>query len=261
MPRKQLLFASLVTMLSISTIAPRAAFALQVMIDPGHGGIDTGTAHSGVQEKDLVLKIANYLQVLLRDNPIYTVDMTRTADQHVALSERVKKAESAQADLFISLHANSNPSTRVKGMELYFQNSLPPDEESVLLAAQENHNERSTTLATMTAPSKKSDVLAIVEDLHRQYRAKSSLAMTQLLSQTWKETEPTAHAAIKQAPFYVVSKTSMPSVLIEVGFLSHPQESQKLASPKYQQEIAQKIYKAIGHYKEMMDNLDGQALE
>jgi N-acetylmuramoyl-L-alanine amidase len=239
--------------------------ALEVMIDPGHGGIDTGTANVSLREKDLVLKVAGYLNTLLKDNPLYSVKMTRTSDQHVSLAERVKRAENAQADLFLSLHANSNPSTRVKGMELYFQNSLPPDEESLLLAAQENSNERAQTLKAhgiaSSSPSKKSDVLAIVEDLHRQYRARSSLAMTQLLSKNWLENESYSQAAIKQAPFYVVSKTTMPSVLIEVGFLTHPEESRRLASPKYQQQIAQKIYKAIGQFKEMMDNLEGQALE
>lgn len=240
--------------------------ALEVMIDPGHGGVDNGTANASLREKDLVLKVAGYLNTLLRDNPQYSVKMTRTSDQHVSLSERVKRAESAQSDLFLSLHVNSNPSARVKGMELYFQNSLPPDEESLLLAAQENLSEKTQTLKSLgivsESPSKKSDVLAIVEDLHRQYRARSSLAMTQILSKSWTDNEEGfSHASIKQAPFYVVSKTTMPSVLIEVGFLTHPEESRRLASPKYQQQVAQKIYKAIGEYKEMMDNLEGQALE
>jgi N-acetylmuramoyl-L-alanine amidase len=236
------------------------AQALEVMIDPGHGGIDSGTFHSGIQEKDLVLKVAGYLKTLLADNPQFSVQMTREKDQHLSLPERVKKAEKAQADLFISLHANSNPDRRVKGTELYFQNSLPPDEESLMLADQENQAERPGAegkgpAAAMEAPPKKGDIMAIVEDLHRQYRAKSSLKMTQLLSIDWP------HSAIRQAPFYVVSKTSMPSVLVEVGFLSHPEESKKLNTPKYQQEIAQKIYKAILQYKEMMDKIEGQALE
>jgi N-acetylmuramoyl-L-alanine amidase len=111
------------------------------------------------------------------------------------------------------------------------------------------------TTLSLDSPSKKGDVMAIVEDLHRQYRAKSSLKITQLLATDW------SHTAIKQAPFYVVSKTSMPAVLIEVGFLTHPEESKKLNTPKYQQEIAQKIYKAVLQYKEMMDNIEGQALE
>lgn len=235
------------------------AHALQVMIDPGHGGIDSGTSHSGVQEKDLTLKVAGYLQTLLGDNPQFSVQMTREKDQHLSLQERVKKAEKANSDLFISLHANSNPDTRVKGTELYFQNSLPPDEESLMLADQENQAEKTHSPSKATdaseAPSKKGDILAIVDDLHRQYRAKSSLKMTQLLAADW------SHTAIRQAPFYVVSKTTMPSVLVEVGFLSHPEESKKLNTPKYQQEIAQKIYKAVLQYKEMMDKIEGQALE
>jgi N-acetylmuramoyl-L-alanine amidase len=234
--------------------------ALQVMIDPGHGGVDSGTSHLGVQEKDLVLKVADYLKKLLADNPQFTVQMTREKDQQVSLSERVKKAEKSQADLFISLHANSNPSSRVQGTELYFQNSLPPDEEILVLAEQENQSEHGSSMAATGAslaesPSKKGDIRAIVEDLHRQHRAKSSLKITQLLAHDWVK------ASIKQAPFYVVSKTSMPSVLVEVGFLTHPEEAKKLSSVKYQQEIAQKIYKAVLQYKEMMDNIEGQALE
>jgi N-acetylmuramoyl-L-alanine amidase len=240
------------------TISFRAQ-ALQVMIDPGHGGIDSGTAHLGVHEKDLVLKISEYLKTLLEENPQFSVQMTREKDQHLSLQARVKKAEKAQSDLFISLHANSNPDMRVKGTELYFQNSLPPDEESLLLADQENQAETAAAgpeaTASLDSPSKKGDILAIVEDLHRQYRARSSLKITQLLATDW------SRAAIKQAPFYVVSKTSMPSVLIEVGFLTHPEESKKLNTPKYQQEIAQKIYKAVIQYKEMMDKIEGQALE
>lgn len=236
------------------------SFALQVMIDPGHGGVDSGSSHLGVQEKDLVLKVAGYLKTLLAENPQFTVQMTREKDQHISLRERVKKAEKAQADLFISLHANSNPSSRVKGTELYFQNSLPPDEESLMLAAQENQNEIShepagRSPAAVEAPSKKGDVLAIVEDLQRQHRAKSSLKISQILANDWTP------ATIKQAPFYVVSRTSMPSVLVEVGFLTHPEEAKRLSTLKYQQEIAQKIYKAVVQYKEMMDKIEGQALE
>lgn len=247
------LLATALTTLSLN------AHALQVMIDPGHGGVDSGTSHSGVQEKDLTLKVAGYLKTLIEDNPQFSVQMTREKDQHLSLQERVKKAEKANSDLFISLHANSNPDTRVKGTELYFQNSLPPDEESLVLADQENQAEKANTenkhADSNEAPSKKGDILAIVDDLHRQYRAKSSLKMTQLLSTDWP------HSAIRQAPFYVVSKTTMPSVLVEVGFLSHPEESKKLNTPKYQQEIAQKIYKAVLQYKEMMDKIEGQALE
>jgi N-acetylmuramoyl-L-alanine amidase len=260
---KAFLFPFVVAFFTLSVWVPRVQ-ALEVMVDPGHGGFDAGTAHLGVKEKELVLKVAEYLKVLLESDPQFTTKMTRTADQHVSLKERVRKAESAQADLFISLHANSNPDSRVRGTELYFQNSLPPDEESLILADAENQIEDAAEVRgdiKTDSPSKKSDVLAIVEDLSRQYRAKSSLKMTQLLSDGWKQSDELAKASIKQAPFYVVSKTTMPSVLIEVGFLTHPEEAKKLTSPKYQQEIAQKIYKAVVAYKEMMDKIEAPALQ
>lgn len=245
--------------LALSILTPHS-HALQIMIDPGHGGVDSGTSHSGVHEKDLVLKVAGYLKTMFEGNPQFSVQMTRERDQHLSLQERVKKAEKAQSDLFISLHANSNPDRRVQGTEVYFQNSLPPDEESLILADQENQAENhslesKTEREALEAPSKKGDILAIVEDLHRQHRAKSSLKITKLLAEDWSNT------AIRQAPFYVVSKTTMPSVLVEVGFLSHPEESKKLNTTKYQQEIAQKIYKAVLQYKEMMDKIEGQALQ
>src|SRR5207253_4599095 len=104
----------------------------------------------------------------------------------------------------------------------------------LVLADQENQTQKSSPEKALhggDSPSKKGDIMAIVEDLHRQYRAKSSLKITQILANDW------SHAAIRQAPFYVVSKTSMPSVLIEVGFLTHPEEAKRLNTPKYQQEI------------------------
>ncbi|RYZ85693.1 MAG: N-acetylmuramoyl-L-alanine amidase [Proteobacteria bacterium] len=259
---KKYLCAFLLTTVFGFAFSSQPACALEIMVDPGHGGYDTGTTHVGVKEKELVLKVANYVRELLESDPRFRTSMTRTSDQHVSLKDRVKKAESIHADLFVSLHANSNPSSRVRGTELYFQNSLPPDEESLILADQENQSEVAESgRAKTTAPSKKSDVMAIVDDLHRQYRAKSSLKMTQLLADGWKQSDVLSKAAIKQAPFYVVSRTTMPSVLIEVGFLSHPEEARKLTKVKYQQEIAQKIYKAVVAYKEMMDNIEGQALQ
>lgn len=246
------------------TLSCSFASALEVMVDPGHGGLDSGTSHLGVKEKDLVLQVAERLKTLLEKDPQFNTQVTRTADQQVSLKDRVHKAEEAKSDLFVSLHVNSNPDARVRGAELYFQNSLPPDEEALIIANQENRSESLPEgLGTMAniSPSKKSDILNIIEDLRRQNRAKSSLKITQLLADGWKESKTLTKASIKQAPFYVVSKTSMPSVLIEVGFLSHPEEAKRLIRPKYQQEVAQKIYNALVRYKEMMDKIGAQALQ
>lgn len=108
--------------------------------------------------------------------------------------------------------------------------------------------------------SKKGDVAAIVEDLHRQNRLSSSLRLTQTLTQVWGTDNNAAQATIKQAPFYVISKTTMPSVLIEIGFLTNPREAKKLVSAEYQNDLAQKIYTALQSYKEKMDNHEAKIL-
>ena len=234
------------------------AHALHIMLDPGHGGVDTGAVYNSVKEADLVLTVANRLKLLLAKDPQFTVTMTRAQDRAIALPDRVKMAESAKADLFVSLHANAASDQRAKGVEFFFQNNLPPDEESLFLASQEN---QSSTVSSKDLHdtgsdelSKKGDVAAILDDLHRQNRMMSSLRLTQTLSTIWESDSNAMQATIKQAPFYVISKTSMPSVLIEIGFLTNPREVKRLQSGDYQKDLAQKIYNALVSYKEKVDN-------
>jgi N-acetylmuramoyl-L-alanine amidase len=224
------------------------------MLDPGHGGVDTGAVYGPAKEADLVLKVAQRLKVLLEQDPEFKVSITRTSDKVVALPARVKLAEQAKADLFVSLHANAATDPRAKGVEFFFQNHLPPDEESLFLASQENqlmmNSKEINEISGGDDLSKKGDIAAIVEDLNRQHRMNSSLRLTQTLTKVWKGDAQASHAAIKQAPFYVISKTSMPSVLIEIGFLSNPKEAKKLLNADYQKDLAQKIYSALLTYKE-----------
>ena len=228
------------------------------MLDPGHGGVDTGAVHSNIKEADLVLKVANKLKTLLETDPSFNVTMTRTQDKALSLPERVKYAETVKADLFVSLHANAASDQRARGVEFFFQNNLPPDEESLYLASQENqallHTREVTEGGSSAELSKKGDIAAIIEDLHRQSRITSSLRLTQTLTSVWENDTAASQATIKQAPFYVISKTSMPSVLIEVGFLTNPREAKRLVSTDYQKDLAQKIYKALLSYKEKVDN-------
>lgn len=232
------------------------ASALHIMIDPGHGGIDRGAVHGSAKESDLVLKVAQKVQNLLAKDSSFKVSMTRTKDQNLSLPTRVKMAESVKADLFVSLHANAASDQRARGVELFFQNNLPPDEESLYLASIENQmlSAKDSDEAAEDL-SRKGDVAAIIEDLGRQHRMISSLKFSQTLTQTWATPERRRNpATIKQAPFYVISKTSMPSVLIEIGFLTNPREAKMLLRDDYQDDLAQKIYRALVTYKEKMDN-------
>lgn len=244
--------------------AASPALALHIMLDPGHGGVDTGAVYSGAKEADLVLKVAHSVKSLLEKDPTFQVSITRTNDRMLSLQERVHMAESKKADLFVSLHANAATDQRARGVEFFFQNNLPPDEESLFLASQENQAMVASQEAHETSGgdevSKKGDVSAIIEDLHRQNRMLSSLRFTQTLTNVWGADAKAAQSTIKQAPFYVISKTTMPSVLIEIGFLSNPREVKKLLNKEYQSDLAQKIYKALVSYKEKVDNSSAKTL-
>lgn len=241
------------------------ASALHIMLDPGHGGVDTGAVHGPTKEADLVLKVAQHLKSLLEKDPQFKVSLTRTQDKNINLPARVAMAESAKADLFVSLHANAAEDKRAKGVEFFFQNNLQPDEESLFLASQENqmilNSKELHDISGGEELSKKGDIAAIIEDLRRQNRMQESLRLTQTLTQVWNSDSEAANATIKQAPFYVVSKTSMPSVLIEIGFLTNPRESKKLVNPEYQSDLAQKIYSALQSFKEKMDNHTAKTLD
>ncbi|WII72330.1 N-acetylmuramoyl-L-alanine amidase [Bdellovibrio sp. 22V] len=241
------------------------ASALHIMLDPGHGGVDTGAVHGPAKEADLVLKVAQRVKALLEKDTQFKVTLTRHHDKNVTLPARVKMAEEAKADLFVSLHANAASDQRAKGVEFFFQNNLPPDEESLFLASQENqmilNSKELHSISGGDELSKKGDVAAIVEDLHRQNRLMSSLRLTQTLTSVWGADQNAAHATIKQAPFYVISKTTMPSVLIEIGFLTNPKEAKRLLTSDYQNDLAQKIYSALLSYKEKMDNHTAKTLD
>lgn len=248
----------------VLTFVHLSASAFHIVVDAGHGGIDTGAVYGPAREADLVLKIAQELNELLRKNPDFRVTMTRDQDKMISLPKRVEIAETTKADLFVSLHANAATDPRAKGVEFFFQNNLPPDEDSLFLASQENQMQNSRDLHAISGGdelSKKGDLAAIIEDLHRQSRMSQSLNLTKILRNEWLQDPAMNQSTIKQAPFYVISKTSMPSVLIEVGFLSNPRESKKLLKAEYQTTLAQKIYSALQAFKEKMDNTTPKTLD
>lgn len=231
------------------------------MIDPGHGGVDTGAVYGPAKEAEITLKVAQYLKALLDASQSYQASLTRTQDAALSLQERVQFAEKEKADLFLSIHANASPDKRARGVEFYFQNQLPADEESLYLANLENQVVKADNKSESENISKKTDILAIVEDLKRQTKMRSSYALSARLLKSWNLSGKQNSNIIRQAPFYVISKTNIPSVLVELGFISNPKESQKLIQSQYQKEIAQKIFEGLQAYKEMMDNQEPGRLQ
>lgn len=233
-------------------------YAYRIVIDPGHGGSDNGAIYFGQREADITLKVAEEVTKLLKTQDSINVQMTRISDQQLSLEQRVDIASKSNADLFISIHANAATTSKAKGTQVYFQNSLPPDEDSLFLANLENQSANKELSANQNEiePSKKADIGAIVEDLQRQFRLHSSYQLAHTLAKNWKNEN-----AIRQAPFYVISKNQMPAVLIEMGFLSNPEEAKKLALPDYQKDIAKKIYTAILQFKESVDKSPAKKLD
>lgn len=252
--------ALVATVLLTSAMGAAAASSrLHVMIDPGHGGVDSGASRGGLKESEIVLTVAKRLVKLLEDDPRFQASLTRSTDHFLTLLERAQLARAAKADLFLSIHVNSSRDRRAWGKEFYFQNQLPVDEEAMFIASRENAENRAARAEPLVPAtesfSAENDVRRILEDLRRNERILASSELSKALYETWiKSGHKAGSRAIRQAPFYVVSNVDVPSVLVELGFLSHPVEGPRLATKTYQAELAQSIYESLIAYKERMDN-------
>lgn len=232
---------------------------LNIVIDPGHGGKDLGAHRSHTKESELVLGISQKLKTLLSTHPRFNPLLTRESDHFLTLSERVQKAEQLKADLFLSIHMNWSLDPQAQGVEIYFQNQLPADEESMFLAARENHD--GTKGMSTKSGSSKSELQLILDDLERNHRIFKSSELAKHLKESWRGRKKSKSKSIHQAPFFVISNLQVPSVLIELGFLSHPLESKLLQSPEYQEQMIQNIYNGVVKYYETMDKSPSQSLD
>jgi N-acetylmuramoyl-L-alanine amidase len=217
------------------------------MIDPGHGGYDPGTqSASGILEKDVALNISRRVLSALKTRGV-RAQLTRDSDDFIALSERTRRANAADADLFVSIHLNSSPNPETTGIEVYYLNNTT-DRATIRLARMEN--------ASVTAASapRDSNLNYILADLRQNYKANEAASLartidtqtvTDLDAQLGLEVNP---LGAKMGPFYVLVGAHMPAVLVECGFLSNAYEAQRLASAQYQETLAQGIATAVVRY-------------
>ncbi|MDP3445326.1 MAG: N-acetylmuramoyl-L-alanine amidase, partial [Ignavibacteria bacterium] len=225
-----------------------------IVIDAGHGGKDPGAIGvTGVREKDVNLAIALKLGGLIQQNlPEVKVVCTRKTDQFIELYKRGKIANENEGKLFISIHCNSTEQKDIahRGFEVYL---LRPGrtESAIKIAEFENsvikYEENPQRYQKLTDEN-----FILVSMAHSQYM-RFSEKFSDLLNQDWKKYTSIPSLGIKQAGFYVLVGASMPSVLIETGFLSNRKDEAYLASSKGQNEIANAIFKAISRYKEYYD--------
>ena len=221
---------------------PARAGRFRIVLDAGHGGWDQGTVgRQGLTEKDLVLDVAQRLGKLLRARLGSEVLFTRTGDTYLSLDQRADIANQAQADLFVSVHANYSNSTAARGVETYYSDlfSAPGSREA------EKHED-----GTFTKPT---PVSLSIEQLHEKIEESRRLATSvqRSLYATLAVNSPDIrNRGIKDSTFVVLTGTTMPAILTEISFVSSPDDERNLQSPTYRQQIAEALYKGIARYQE-----------
>ena len=220
----------------------------RIVIDPGHGGHDTGTISTGgMREKDLVLDVARRLKAYIKNNyPDVEVIMTRESDRFVALEERTAIANSKRADLFISIHANASPSRVASGVETFF---LSPDRapaEDLQAAARENARIASDKLTDKPEPMFAS---VTVGNRVSESRELARYIQAGLVRGIGAQSPRTAmNRGVKHAPFVVLLGAAMPSVLAEVSFLSNPKDEALLQTGQFRERVAASLYAGLNAY-------------
>ena len=226
-----------------------------IVIDPGHGGHDAGAVGpSGLQEKDLSLDIARRVAGLLQEELGVRVVLTRARDQFVGLRERTALANRERADLFLSVHVNAAPGGAATGTETYFLSNEATDGAARRAAEYENRLISVDTGARGGAP----DVLrSILWDLAQSDFQQESSRVAESLQNSLDRALRRPSRGVKQAPFYVLGGAAMPAVLVEIGFISNPEEEQRLRDDGYRDRIARALAAGVAVYKRSYDQRAG----
>ena len=219
-----------------------------IVLDPGHGGIDTGTKGSnGQMEKDIVLDFAKRLKEKIETAGKYRVLLTRSDDTFVPLAERVRFAREAGAGLFISIHADSLPHKEgdAQGATVYTLSETATDPAAARLAEQEN---RADVIAGVDLKDQPDDVADILIDLAQRETKAFSVQFANKLVGTMKQSTRLHKEPIKSAGFRVLRAPDVPSVLVELGYVSNKEDLQSLSSDRWRDHTANAMSAAIDGY-------------
>ncbi|HEY6336927.1 MAG TPA: N-acetylmuramoyl-L-alanine amidase [Candidatus Sulfotelmatobacter sp.] len=213
---------------------------LRIAVDAGHGGWDLGTVgRRGLLEKDLVLEVAQRLGKLLESRLGAEIIYTRQDDNYIPLDERAGIANQAQADLFVSVHANYSDLPSARGVETYFTNFFSaPNSKDV--DAHANPNAKTAVAVTLTP--------AELHEKIEQSRRLAASVQHSLYGALAARNPGLRDRGVKEASFVVLTETAMPGILAEVSFVSSPTDEQKLRSDGYREQIAEALYKGIARY-------------
>ncbi|MCP4393237.1 MAG: N-acetylmuramoyl-L-alanine amidase [Alphaproteobacteria bacterium] len=217
-----------------------------IVIDPGHGGRDPGTiGFNKTREKDITLALAKQLKARLDKTGLYKVYLTRTKDKTMTLGQRIKKAKKLKGDLFISIHADSSRKRNTKGLSVYTLSERASDREAAELAEKEN---KADILTGMDLGNEPPEVAGILIDLARRETMNQSARLASMLLKSLKKRITLLRNTHRFAGFAVLKSPTIPSVLVEVGYLSNKSEERLLRQPKHREKIARGVTTAVDTY-------------
>jgi N-acetylmuramoyl-L-alanine amidase len=232
-------------------ISPPPAKGIRtIIIDPGHGGLEVGAKGKfGTLEKDITLAISQKLKAVIERNLAFHVELTRDKDINVSLEDRASIANNHRAELFISIHANSSYRRNASGSETFFLSLNASDEDARRLAYLENN---SADLDRPIDNESKDEIMMILWDMAQSAYIKQSQRLAEIIQDELNSLLGTKDRGIKQAPFKVLTGVASPAVLVEVAFISNPQEERELVREDFQQNVAQAIYRGLVRYIKLM---------
>jgi N-acetylmuramoyl-L-alanine amidase len=215
----------------------------RIVIDAGHGGHDSGTLGAdGIEEKDVVLDVALRLGKLLHDRLGAEIVYTRADDTFIPLETRTAIANKAQADLFISVHANSSSDADARGVEVYYLN-FTSDPEAMEVASREN------AVSTQSVHELSDLVKKIaLKDKIEESKELAADVDASLYAGLRRGNEGLKDRGVKKAPFVVLIGANMPSILAEISFVTNPTDAEKLETPEYRERVAESLYKGVARY-------------
>lgn len=225
--------------------APRAARTKhRIVIDAGHGGKDSGAlGRRGTMEKDFNLRAAKELAKLLKEDGVFDVVMTRDDDTFIPLADRSRIANEADADLFISLHCNGSPNSRENGYEVYFLSERASDPGAERTAEMENS---SLELEGKSVDEEQAE--ALLHALHNGENINAGSEIAGLVARALRRRVDLEDRGVKQAAFYVLRGTYVPSILFEMAFVTNKKDEIKLESRQYRRKLIDGLYAGVLEY-------------
>jgi N-acetylmuramoyl-L-alanine amidase len=223
-----------------------------IVIDPGHGGIDPGAIGNGTMEKTITLAVAKALKKELLATGRFRVELTRDKDVYIPLRDRFKLARDDSADLFISLHADSHANSKTRGASVYTLSENASDSEAEALAAKEN---KSDVIAGVDLTNESKLVTGILIDLAQRETTNLSARFAKMLVKALKKDTLMLEQSHRFAGFAVLKAPDVPSVLLEMGYISSDEDQRLLTNKTHQKGLAQAISRAIQAFFDWQDSI------